>query len=494
MITLVTLLVLAGNGSPPPDAAPGRRGLVSAGAQSFSGQKSFVDGGVLVDGFAVMTATTAAMTLYVDQDGGSDSNACTGGDGGVCLTINGAINKVPKRVRHNVTVNVAAGTYAENATINHFGLETGVTFTLAGTLTMFTPATGTAAGTLTGAAGVASGGYVQRVTDSGQSWTVDNLKGRFFTVAGTSRVIVSNTATTLDVVCPTAFGAGNAYTINDPATAVTTLLVQGNQGSAATIAASNLTLSTPISVRATDLLLNHQLTNCRVTPGTAGISSAKATLTRTYVQSTSSALSCTTGSLCAFVESYAVSSGVSIGMGAAVLAGGATLNSASNNSVFENTAISGNVFVVTPNVQQTSFAGTRGRFVCPAGSTGTGILPTVGAVAGYEVVAGPTRFQNQFSATAFALEVENCAVGFKGYGDVWISNTSNNATAWYFNNVTTAFDLGYGARAILGTGSTFTFTGVTNQFRLDGTVFTLANLDAANPKLLSTPYFTLLAR
>jgi len=54
--------------------------------------------------------TTAALTLYVDT-AGSDSNACTASGASACLTVQGALGKIPKRIKHPVTINIASGTF-----------------------------------------------------------------------------------------------------------------------------------------------------------------------------------------------------------------------------------------------------------------------------------------------------------------------------------------------------------------------------------------------
>lgn len=68
--------------------------------------------------YNVPQKTTAAMNLYVDGTNGADSN--DGSAGKPFKTIQRAINSVPQIVNHVVTVNVAAGTYAEDLIITGF--------------------------------------------------------------------------------------------------------------------------------------------------------------------------------------------------------------------------------------------------------------------------------------------------------------------------------------------------------------------------------------
>ncbi|MGG1556231.1 hypothetical protein [Paenibacillus ferrarius] len=74
--------------------------------------------------YAVPRQTTAAMTLYVDGTNGADN-----GDGSYSKpfkTIQKAINSVPQIVNHNVNINVAAGTYAEDVRCDGFIGKNGV--------------------------------------------------------------------------------------------------------------------------------------------------------------------------------------------------------------------------------------------------------------------------------------------------------------------------------------------------------------------------------
>lgn len=235
--------LLSQMGSPPPDATATRRGLVNTKTQTFGGLKTFVDGGVSVQGdlaidgglrvsgsavidggltvggFPVVTATSAPMTLFVEKDGGSDSNACTDAGVGACLTLAGALAKVPKFLNHSVTVNVAAGAYAETFAVDGFSIAQGATLAITGTMTTATLTTGTATGTVTSYA-APSVTAVPSITDSAQSWTASNLRGRFVTftsgaLSGQSHPIYDNTATTITLSTTAASMNGATYTIQD---------------------------------------------------------------------------------------------------------------------------------------------------------------------------------------------------------------------------------------------------------------------------------------
>ena len=65
--------------------------------------------------------TDADLDLYVDL-AVNDSSDCTGPGASACRTIQGAVDKVPKRIRHNVTITVGIGHFA-GAVIEGFSVE-----------------------------------------------------------------------------------------------------------------------------------------------------------------------------------------------------------------------------------------------------------------------------------------------------------------------------------------------------------------------------------
>lgn len=196
----------------------------------------------------VVQATTAALTLYVDPTG-SDSNDCTSTGAGACLTIQGAVNKSPKYLRHGVVVNVAAGTYG-CFYVTGFVCDTGVQSTTGGlfvdafaAFANSTLATGSATGTATSST-AGSATTFGTLTDSGATWTVNDLKGRFVTAGGTTRVISSNTSTAITISGTWTSPGAVAYTIQDPGANINTACASpatGLQASSANNAAILLT-------------------------------------------------------------------------------------------------------------------------------------------------------------------------------------------------------------------------------------------------------------
>jgi hypothetical protein len=156
--------------------------------------------------------TTAAVTLYV-RSGGDDGNDCLSA-GMACATPQGAVDKIPEYVDHQVVVDIGAGTFGgvfihERVVSSR---TTSVNITVRGAMAGSTLATGTNSGT-------ATGGTMYQLTDSGQSWTVNDLQGRFVKSSGYYYLVQSNTATTIDVVGVNWYNFnGLAYTIEEPST------------------------------------------------------------------------------------------------------------------------------------------------------------------------------------------------------------------------------------------------------------------------------------
>lgn len=180
--------------------------------------------------------TTEAMTLYVDA-AGNDGNPGT--IGSPLLTIQAAVNKVPKIIRHPVLINVGAGTF-DGFAIDNFDFDMAQYATylrITGTLADFTTASGPNSGTATGATVGTIASYVYgTLTLTGAAWTVNNLKGKLLHITGgggynaaavvptqNTFVIVANTAEIITVAGTLPSGVDNTttFTIQDWATHVT---------------------------------------------------------------------------------------------------------------------------------------------------------------------------------------------------------------------------------------------------------------------------------
>lgn len=182
-------------------------------------------------------ATTAPLNLFVSSTG-NDSGACTS-SGSPCLTIQGALNQVPRMVRHPVEITVGPGTFA-GASIEGFTFDRSNSATasawihVSGTLITATATTGSPSGTATsGTTGAWSDGTVNTVTVSGAGWTSNDFQGKLVrltsgTLSGQSFPITGNSSTVISFTgnigsAPT---AGNTFTVLDWGTDVTSTVAK----------------------------------------------------------------------------------------------------------------------------------------------------------------------------------------------------------------------------------------------------------------------------
>lgn len=183
---------------------------------------------------------SAALALFVNASTGNDTFDCLSAST-PCLTLAGADAKIPRgKVQFTVTVNVAAGNYTGHIFEGFNPVPTTKTssssvnmLTIQGpALINFSPATGTATGTATAGAGCSSSEPFTTsasLTDSGQTWTVDNLRQQLIEITGGTgsgqiQPIASNTATVVTVggCWTTPPDATSTYAIRDWAAVITT--------------------------------------------------------------------------------------------------------------------------------------------------------------------------------------------------------------------------------------------------------------------------------
>ncbi len=182
---------------------------------------------------SVISPTDGGWTLYVNGGSGSDSNAsCFATGAGACATIQSAMNRIPKYLRYQATINVAAGNYA-GFTVSGFVIDPGFQRATAGilidgALANVTPTTGSATGTATGGTAGTAPGFGTLI-DSGATWTVNDaaIVGKFLLItggtgSGQQKVIISNTATTLTIAGAwTATTGTSTYAIQSPSVIIT---------------------------------------------------------------------------------------------------------------------------------------------------------------------------------------------------------------------------------------------------------------------------------
>jgi hypothetical protein len=521
------LLLLAQTPSPVPDATPSRRGVVNRTTQSFSGQKTFTDGGIVthgltVDGGArvsgdlavdggvviggalavdagitqfggqpVQSATSAAIALFVDP-AGSNSNTClASGAANACLTIAGAVAKLPRFLQHSSTITVASGAYTtgfvSSALPTPVVIGQGIGLTIQGAMENSTVATGTATGTCTAAAAGSSSGPAT-CTDSGQSWTVDNLKGKFITfssgtLSGQSFPIVTNSATVITFPSTTSSGTV-AYTIQEPGAVFTTsganlplnfsgngnitlskmkfVVTAGNGFTFASTALTGINVTwQDLSISASSTALSvfsglHAMRRCYVTSsGSHGISvihtnptwSPTLSVTTSYIRVTTAAFH------------------------------GVTIESQSEMAVAPVTSSSIEVATgIGVNLKYGQFGqNASGWITCTTTGSGTGIV--VGTVV--SATAPGTLSSHTFNGTS--VRITGCGTGLS----VASAPASAVVGAITLDTVTTGFSVTKGG-IIDFFGATPTFTSVTNELSYDGTFSTFAALVAAGPPALLT--------
>ena len=157
-----------------------------------------------------------AVTLYVDGVNGTDAVGKGYGSGtSATKTIQYAIDLIPQINGGNVVVNITAATYTESFSLAHKSVSGDYTITIIGTRTNLD--------TLTAAASVQGTGATQgTVVRNSGVWTTDQRQNKLvrFTSganSGVSRIIDSNTTTTLTIVgtWPSAVGVGDTFVVED---------------------------------------------------------------------------------------------------------------------------------------------------------------------------------------------------------------------------------------------------------------------------------------
>lgn len=499
MILALALIVLSQNPSPPPDASATRRGLINTTTQTFSGRKVFVDGGILADlqvgstlaGGQILSAASAAQTFYVDP-AGDDSGACLAPGVSACATISGGLTKVPLVIYSAVGMNVAPGTYSTALTWLPFTFGPSGSLTISGARANSTLATGSPTGTVTAFTGSAFGVDLTNrptVTDSGQSWTTNDLRGRFFEVltgtgAGAVVPITGNTATTLTLAGFASTAAGATYAIREPSVIVTPLLAMGGGNALGGVTLQDIEL-TGAGTRVTQasvgtLTLNRvRLTN--TLGGYAMQAAGRLNILSSVLRNTGSggclslsssaanALLSTNTSFCqaspgaaqagVFVSSKGFWSGVNLDMS---VGAGVALQVSSGGWISASTLSTGGV-----------------RVEC-SGST---VALSLG---GYPL--GTTGSLSEPGNAFLNLGTQGCTTG------VALANGSHfTSGALIINTATTGVTL-TGASAANLSNSLPTFTSVTNEYVVDGTSQTSASVEALGTKVVQGALKSVLLR
>lgn len=205
--------------------------------------------------------TTTDVNYFVATTGNDANNCistaptCVAPTCAPCLTIQGAANKIPKRIAHNVLLKVGAGNFA-GARLSGFDFITRSgakrNLFIQGALVNFVPSSGDTVVSGTATAGTAGSNNVYgTLTDAARTWAVNGLRGRLLEITGgtpasligTKRIVELNTGSVITIAgsWPTAPTAATQYAVRDWATNCTTSVAAATGYSYAlnTISASN---------------------------------------------------------------------------------------------------------------------------------------------------------------------------------------------------------------------------------------------------------------
>lgn len=439
--------------------------------------------------------TTAAATYYVDPTG-NNANACTASGTAACATLSGVFAKLPPRILHAITINVAAGAYTDIPSL--VGNEVLANITINGpALTNVTPTTGSATGTITAVTNVAPA----TLTDSAATWTVNDFIGRLVTIGGESKIIASNTATVLTLASPLVStpSGGAAYAIQKQAATWTTNTTGGALNFQ--LAGASFAGSTTVTVTALEFINNNAAGyGCQITMSSQGVTFATSRCYGANGGLLYQGGGAGVGGISAF---HGVNSGMRYNTTASSSAPSGIF-SFSNGLYYASTGYGINASfggMLTFNggtfTAQTNSASTVG------GALNTGVVFNRGSTQATSVMvfkclqAGPAGIvhgSNGLPAsppTFFVLDnlfIDGCSKGIdfsQGYGNA----LGAVLTALTCNNVTTCISVANGSR--FRVPATWTLTGVTNDIQIDGVNYTKANLTGASPtRLPTTPNIT----
>ena len=441
---------------------------------------------------------------YVVNTSGASTNSCLGQQG--CAQLNDVFRKLPSRIRHNIVIDIDAGTYTDQAYLSGLsGVQLDAGFPTVNDApsiringsqnwTAVTPATGTSTGTVTSYV-AESGSTATTLCDTGQAWTVDELKGVFvgMTSGSVSSVtgkmpIISNTATCLRL--PASLGAvvaGNTYALLTPSTI---LITSGTRPAFAIQSLKVPTFMQDVWIQSSAagsgwmLIADSQgdgfssngftCTRCRFTNTVAAspaitVNNATVSLSRVSATSIRSALVQISGlptTSVNFSGTYIygqVNAAAAIGIVGGNLGGsGLTVESTGAGALGIDARFNSSpVYIVATGIW---------RFIFPAASTGAGI---------YMGAAGTTTSVYSGARLAYTTLVsENgLAVALSGQG-VSMGGIVSNPTL-LVSGATTGISVSEGAQCILSTGGSYTFTSVTNQLLLDTQAYTYSTLSGA---------------
>ncbi len=468
----------------------------------------------------MLNVTTGPVTLYVTSTG---SDSAPGTASQPFLTIQAALNSLPKIIRHLVTIQVGAGsfagfnwegftiddTYVSGAAAGTDTIANQVGIYIQGTYVASTLDAGTASGTLTGSTtGVAATATYTVTTDSTQAWTVNALKGKLFHVTSSTGIgnmfpITSNTATAITCASTTAVGAASTYSIKDCATIITSSVRSSPSlptSTAQTVPAGTLSVINFVNNVSSSSNAYFRLEGIKFSPSTASTftcigyrGNAHLTIARCQLVTaiTAQTLIAASGTGSLFIQQCYLE-GVSTGV---ANSGGATSITncyikTVNPIVTFGTAISTTITATQLEV----FGGAgAGRAIAIGGKPSAAVIITstkILGVSSQQLIRCSAADLSGFSVINIAgltVDATNGTWAFEIFGPHFITATGLFITcASGFSGIA----LYNGARMKID--ATSTITGA-SEITLDLVATDLATMRAASPKLITNTYGTIIA-
>ncbi len=464
---------------------------------------SVVADNIRIDG--VYTHTNAATVLYVAPTG-LDSNPGTALL--PFLTIQAAIDLIPKNVRHLVTVNVAAGNYSGFA-LRGFSIapqgsvQAGIN--IVSPLITATIGSGSTTGTITSKTnGSLSTPAFFVLNDSTQTWAVDALVGLIVEITlgvglGSSGTIISNTATSMEITGVSFGGAtiGSGYTIKDRGAIIDTPVVlplpvgatsssgtygihvtsnrSSAYGTAIQIDGFKVSLNANFAIRMEDTTqLRIERCHLAIAGSTSGLGAStlrmdgpgQVSISRTFINTVGGKDGIvifgfglnvgfsTTIIAGAGLHQFSVAGGATINFTGCSIDGGGIGFSVSDGSVLLQGSRITDVSSQAIRIKSNNSAGTRSAPAC--------------------------------FVTLSGVNISNCGTAVETSGLAFVDNSPGVAIG---TGNTTAWSMISGARVQVHASTTLTGT---TEVNVDGTTTTLATMRGNSPKIVSSPYFSIM--
>jgi len=442
--------------------------------------------------------TFDALPLFVDSLG-SDDNDCLGTGVNACLTIAGALSRVPKLINTPVTISIASGSFA-GAQVSGFTIgearstAAGAYLSIIGTLvTSTTLLSGPTTGTFdSGTAGTASPAVFGTATKLLAGWTVNDLRGRFIEITGGTgsgqvKVIQSNTVDTITIAgtfSPSPNGT-STFALRDSGTNITSgVVVPASINGAAGVTPNGfLITSNTGDATASGTSLSVGVSQCKFTNVGIGVTATGATkllLRRNQFMVTAGGVFLT--------KNASINLDTNALMLAAAQIGLTVGSDVSSTFVTQNLIRGGSIGVSTANVSSWMMLGTAIEAQTSSGISMNGGVgqaqlngnrfDCAGVGAGIFVLSSFSGGKLGVDLGGSGGDISSCVTGIDASG----THHFSLAAVWSGAGNTTAISVSKGSALQLSAASTI--TGVT-ELSIDGTAFTVAAMRAAVPKVIS---------